>query len=963
MSDPYPPERLTPEQWARLDALLDVAFDLDGEARAAYLDEACGGDPALRAEAEALLAADDAAETFLARRAIDEVDDGLLDTTMGGDGADALAALVGRRVGPYRLVRELGRGGMGAVYLAERIVEDGRGFEQSVALKLIAAPHPTLRQRFLAERQTLARLQHPGIARLLDGGVAGLESGDLVGTPFFALEVVDGEPITEHVATAQLGMRDRLDLFLQVCDAVAYAHQNLVVHRDLKPSNILVAPTAGADTARARRGRAKLLDFGIAKLLTPDGPSDLNDDAPLTATGSRVYTPQYAAPEQVRGEAVTTATDVYALGLILYELLTGRRAYHFARTSAGEIERVICETEPLRPSTAVVRLDDDSPPLPVDTTRLRRRLRGDLDTIVLKALAKDPARRYASAEALATDLRRHLAGQPIAARPATKRYRLVKWVRRNPAWAVAAVLVAGLALVATVFAGVVVRHNQLLAAERDRVEREASRTEAVTEFLVGVFQVADPSESRGASVTAQELLDQGAQRLRTELADAPLVQAEVQGVVGRVYTNLGLYDQADSLLTAAVDQHEALMANGDPLAGDALAENLERLGLLRYEQGVFDEAMAHLERALTLRLRETSPDALALARTRHLLGMLVHESGDLVRADSLFQASLAVREEQAPPQDFAATLSSLGLLRSDAGTYDEAEPILQRALALQREHLGADHPETATTLYHLAQLYWTTGRLDEAEPLFRESLALSIQLFGPESASAALDYNQLGLVLVDQGRYDESEAAYEEALQIQRALFGDGHPDLSSTVLNLGALHFAQERYAEAEAAYREALRLDLAAFGNDHPYVAGDRVRLATLLIAQQQPDEAEALLDAVEPVFEATYTPDHPRHADLLMKRASVAHLRGEHAEAEALCRAALDGMTRSLEPDHQAVIDAHATLGLLLVAQDDAAKQREGQAILVEYLPPLRALLGSQHSFVQRAEAALAVAVPKR
>ncbi|MEL7168137.1 MAG: protein kinase, partial [Bacteroidota bacterium] len=234
MSAPSPPERLSPEQWARLDTLLDVAFDLDGEARAAYLDGACGGDPALRAEAEALLAADDAAETFLARRAIDEVDDGLLDTTMGGDRADALAALVGRRVGPYRLVRELGRGGMGAVYHAERIVEDGRGFEQSVALKLIAAPHPTLRQRFLAERQTLARLQHPGIARLLDGGVAGPESGDLVGTPFFALEVVDGEPITEHVATAQLGVRDRLDLFLQVCDAVAYAHQNLVVHRDLK---------------------------------------------------------------------------------------------------------------------------------------------------------------------------------------------------------------------------------------------------------------------------------------------------------------------------------------------------------------------------------------------------------------------------------------------------------------------------------------------------------------------------------------------------------------------------------------------------------------------------------------------------------------------------------------------------------------------------------------------------------
>ncbi|MEM6784418.1 MAG: serine/threonine-protein kinase [Bacteroidota bacterium] len=955
MSD-LPPQRLSPEQWARLDTLLDVAFALNPAARADYLDEECGDDPVLRAEIKAILAADAEADGFLADHALGQVGNDLLDTTTGGDGADALAALVGRRVGPYQLARELGRGGMGAVYLAERVVEDGCGFEQSVALKLIAAPHPTLRQRFLAERQTLARLQHPGIARLLDGGVAGPESDDLVGTPFFALEVVDGEPITEHVATNGLSVRDRLDLFLQVCDAVQYAHQNLVVHRDLKPSNILVAPTEGV-----RRSRAKLLDFGIAKLLTPDNLGPLDDDAPLTATGSRVYTPQYAAPEQVRGQAVTTATDVYALGLILYELLTGRRAYHFARASAGEIERVICETEPPRPSLAITRIGADAPTL--DPARLRRQLRGDLDTIVLKALAKDPARRYASAEALAADLRRHLAGQPIAARPATKRYRMAKWVRRNPAWAVAAVLVAGLALVATVFAGVVARQNQLLAAERDRVEREASRTEAVKDFLVGVFQVADPSESRGASVTAQELLDQGARRLRTELANVPLVQAEVQGVVGRVFTNLGLYDQADSLLTAAVAQHEALAAAGDPLATDALAENLEHLGLLRYEQGFFDGAMARLERALALRLAQTPPDAIALARTEHLLGMLTHESGDLVRADSLFQASLAVREAQAPPSAVAATLSSLGLLRSDAGDYDEAEPILQRALALQRTHLGDDHPETATTLYHLAQLYWTTGRLDEAEPLFRESLALSIQLFGPESASAALDYNQLGLVLVDQGRYRESQAAYEEALRIQRTVFGESHPDLSATVLNLGALHFAQERYAEAEAAYREALRIDMAALGEGHPYVAGDQVRIATLLIAQRKPDEAEALLDAAAPVFEATYTPDHPRLADLLMKRASVASLRGDDAEAERLSRIALDGLRRHLEPDHQAVIDAHVVLGLMLVAQADPAKQREGQALLVEYVPPMRDLLGPQHSLVQRAEAALAVAVPKR
>ncbi|MGH7528613.1 MAG: serine/threonine-protein kinase, partial [Gemmatimonadales bacterium] len=517
---------LTPLRWQRLALIFDDVLELAPEARAAYLDHACAGDAALRAEIDALLAADAGSGDF------PEAAEAYFPSLMGA-AADAaqppaggLAA--GTVIGPYRVVRELAQGGMGAVYLAERA--DGQ-FEQRVALKLIRAGLDSVevQRRFLAERQILARLNHPNIAKLLDGGIAA------EGRPWFAMELVDGSPLLAWCDERKLGLTERLRIFEAVCDAVRYAHQNLVVHRDLKPSNILVTTD----------GRVKLLDFGIAKVLEGGAEGQRGsgaDVAPLTRTELRILTPEYAAPEQVRGEPVTTATDVYALGAVLYELLAGQRVHRFDRHTPAEIERVVCETDPEPPSAAAMQDVAASAARRTEPRRLRRLLRGDLDTIVLKALQKDPARRYPSAEALLDDLRRFESGLPIKARPESRTYRLGKFVRRHGVG-----VAAGTALFLALLAGLGGTLWQARAAAR-----EASRAVAVKDFLVGLFQESDPAQARGRNITADELLARGIQRLDTALTRDPALQSELLGELGKIHRELGLFERADSLLERSV---------------------------------------------------------------------------------------------------------------------------------------------------------------------------------------------------------------------------------------------------------------------------------------------------------------------------------------------------------------------------------------------------------------------------
>ncbi|MEM8558568.1 MAG: serine/threonine-protein kinase, partial [Bacteroidota bacterium] len=620
----------TPERWARLTDLLGDALDHPETERTAFLEAACADDPSLIQEVEQLLAAHTtaAATQRFERGAGHLVPVALAETAPPPD------------VGPYRLVRAIGQGGMGSVWLAERA--DGL-YEQRVAVKLMrtsafaAGPEAEVqRRRFRAERRILAGLDHPHIARLLDGGVTDPTPGAYARHPYLVMEYVEGQPITDCCRDHGLGLADRLALFRTVCDAVAFAHQNLVVHRDLKPSNIFVADDGDGKPV------VKLLDFGIAKLLAEDGESSVaTENAVLTRTGQALLTPEYAAPEQISGDAITTATDVYALGVVLYELLVGQRPYAFDHTSATAIERAILETEPTKPSTAVRAA---SPSAHVEPERLARRLRGDLDTIVLKALRKEPERRYRSAADLADDLRRHADGLPVTARPDTTGYRLRKFAQRNRVGvaAAAALLVAlVLGLAGTLW------QARIAAAERDTAQTALRDAEAAMGFLQSVMlqadlEEADPERSIGA------VLDSAALRIDNELAERPAVAQQVHATMSDIY--LGFRD------TEAAEHHaqRALALTPDSLTLP-YGRVLYLLALAHDYRGDDAEAFPYYERAIaTLRPLPDSLARAALACTLNSYGSALSEGGR-------YEDALALLEEAIP-----AILAYLGLKRRDA---------------------------------------------------------------------------------------------------------------------------------------------------------------------------------------------------------------------------------------------------------------------------------------------------------
>ena len=835
--------------WDEADRLFDQALELPPEERPSWLARACGANAALRAQVEALLRADASAERFLElgafRCAAPLVD------------APDSTPVEGLRIGPYRVVRELARGGMGVVYLAGRA--DGQ-FEQQVALKLIkrGMDSDEIHRRFLAERQILAQLSHPHIARLLDGGVT--EGGQ----PWFAIEYVDGVPITDHCVAHRLATDDRLLLFLDVCDAVRHAHQHLVVHRDLKPSNVLV--TAAGD--------AKLLDFGIAKLLRDAVPGDSG----LTMTGYRVMTPQYAAPEQVSGAPVTTATDVYALGAVLYELLTGRPAHRLQSYTPTEVERVVCAVEPEPPSAAAA------------DAALRRRLRGDLDTIALTALQKLPERRYATVDQLADDVRRHLDGLPVSARPDTLRYRTAKFIRRHrlavaAAAAVALSLVAGLAGTAW---------QARVAAERAQAAAaEAAKERAVREFLVRLFQAAAPEASLGREVTARELVDRGRQELDTALASQPTVRGELLTVLANVYASIGRVPQADTLFDRAVTlirvtpgNHDAQLADAlqgwaanlmvqsqyarvEPLVREALAlrskrdpdgpeiaEPLHQLGRMLSYTGVHDSAAMLLRQARAIDLRYHGAGSWQVANDNDDLGAALLKQGEVAAADSLIGAALATWRRLLPPghPSLLWTVGNLAAVRRKQGKNEEAERLLGEVLAGQRRLFPEGHSEMVHTLIDLGDLMRERGQLAAAEALLAPEAVRHRRLLGPDNDHAAMLLERLARYRYELGHYPAAERDLRDALGTwQRTLGPENRHTLHSTA-SLGVYLRQQGRYREADTLLREALAGLRRTVGDSAPDVALVTRDLGVLKRMTREPAEAERLLRQALAIQRAT-------------------------------------------------------------------------------------------------------------
>jgi len=796
-------------RWNRASRLLDQALDLPHHQLDTWLGELRASDADAAADVEALL---------LEHRQLN--DEGFLDGGM----PSIDVPLAGVTLGGYTLVSPIDQGGMGSVWLAQR--SDGR-YEGRAAVKLLNASllgHEG-EARFRREGTVLARLTHPHIARLIDAGVS------RAGQPYLVLEYVDGQHIDRFCDDQRLGVEDRIRLFLDVQAAVAHAHANLIVHRDLKPSNVLVTGD----------GEVKLLDFGIAKLLGDDEAISM-----LTREGGVALTPKYAAPEQVTSGPITTATDVYTLGVLLFELLTGQHPTGLAAGSPIEFVKAITVGKTLRLSSAALSEDarlaaERAEQRATTPDRLHRVLRGDLETIVAKALKSNPAERYASVAEFAEDLRRVLEHQPITARPDTLRYRATKFAQRH--WRP---LAAGLAALAVLVA-VVVFYTQRLQTERDRARLEADKASQVSALLTDLLTGADPYRTPDATEpTVQSLLDRGATRVSTELGDRPELQTEMFAIIGRTFERMGRQDKALPLLQQAVATGRRALGPADA----RLASSLNHLGVLHREMGQPAEGEPLLREALAMRRQVLGPRHADVAITLVELSRALADQGRGVEAEPLSREALDIRKAVFGDdhRETATSKSDLGRILQRRGDLAGAEVLLRENLATALKVLGPDHPNTGASMGNLAGLLLAKGDPVSAEPLARGAVEVDRRVFGEQHDEYASSLNTLGLAVERQGRLPEAERMFSDCVRIGRAQLPTDHPATAAYLVNLARVRIARGDAAATEASLREALRIRTARLQADDWRIGQAQSLLAAALVARGRLDEAESLMLAAD-------------------------------------------------------------------------------------------------------------------
>ena len=861
---------MSASRWERVQTLFHLAADLPEADRRQYVEAECADDPTVASEVMSMLDEDTRASSVLDRD-VSHLAKAMLDTPV-------VPTLPMERFGPYQVTSVLGEGGMGVVYLAERA---DLGSKAAIKILRDAWLSPTRRERFAAEQRTLAQLNHPSIARLYDADT--LPDG----TPWFVMEYVEGMPLTAYCDTHASSIRERLVLFREVCEAVQHAHRHAIIHRDLKPSNILVTTD----------GSVKLLDFGIAKQLESlEGPD-------ITRTGLRPMTPAYAAPEQVRAGRLGIHTDVYSLGVVLYELLAGRLPFSVTDTSPLELERLILEQEPERPSVAARR----TPALPVGTSRAHYASRpqwADLDVLCLTAMHKDPTRRYGSAEALIRDVDHYLAGEPLEARPDSIRYRAGKFVRRN-----ARAVVMAAALFASVV-GLTVFYTVRLASARNAALAEAARAQRIQGFLLDLFQGNDDEAVGPAdSLRVVTLIDRGTVQART-LDEEPAVQAEVLETLGGIYRALGKLTPADSLLEASLEQRRRLFGRVHP----AIASSLVALGELRLVQAEYDTAEALVREGLAMAKQTLGPAHPAVAKATNSLGQLLYEKG----------------------------------------SYAEAEPVLREAARL---YTNGDTVTAglAMAITNLANTYFYLGKYDTSDSLNLRALDMHRHLFGPRHAFVADVLINLGAIRFERAQYTEAERYYREALDINRAWYGENHPETASTLTALGRALASEQKLAEAETVLRTALEVSERAYGPVHPRVASALNELSRVHQSEGKLDEAEAGYRRMAEIYKTVYNDKHYVISVALSNLAGVRQERGDYKGAEALFREAIQRYDGVLAPDHQLLGIARGRLGRALRLQrrfaEGEVESRAGLEILMKQSTP-------SVTWVQRVRSDLAI-----
>lgn len=859
---------LSPARWSRVEELFDQASGLDELARITFLESACGDDAELRDYVFTLLDFDPTIHESI-EKTIGKTIVNSMNLAFGDDAAQE-DQFKGEMIGPYRVERLIGSGGMGVVYLAERADEQ---FDQQVAIKLgrHRLVDPQTEHRLRSERQILSDLDHPNIARLFDGGTT------KEGVPYLVMEHIDGIRIDDYCDDNRLDVVSRLQMFQTICAAVHHAHENLIIHRDIKAANILVT----------RDGIPKLLDFGIAKLTDTQGTATDG----LTREGAAIMTPASAAPEQLLGNAVTTATDTYALGKLLYQLLAGVPAHPIDDMSPSEAARTICFVDATRPSLrleqekqaarsggdpdALLAFERIASDRRTNPERLQRRLRGDLDTVILNALRKEPERRYRSVTALAADIGLHLKSMPIVARADSWRYRSGKFVRRHYAAVPASVLV-----VATLAAFTV-----LLIVQNRNIVKERDTAQAVSQFLEDSFNAADPEQALGVEITAKQILAAGADRIRHDLDDRPEIQSALMGTIGRVYFNLddlpssadflqqalllreqtedesqpsiaaakydlartliqrGDFERAEELLTSSLQIYQK---SGESKSQEKIVEILFNLAELHIHTGELDEAGAFATSSIEIYAQMDDQSALNFARAKATLARILQLLGDLDRSETLLREAInivmASKGDSHP--DIAFHLQNLSMLQRAKGDLDAAGKTLDRALDITRRILGDKHRLLAMTLEDQGTLLHRNGDYDNAERLLRESLALYIESQGATHHRVGYNMTALGMLLHDKTELIAAEDMLRHALSIFEQTLGKDHQYTASALTELGAVLNATGRIAEAETLLERALTIRVKDYPADHQLVAATRTEYADTLSRLGRFEEAEPLL-----------------------------------------------------------------------------------------------------------------------
>jgi serine/threonine protein kinase len=792
------------EAWGKLKEAFAGALERPADERSAYLDFVCGQDNSLRAELESLLSAYENSNGLSKPSWLDSLQDNPLEL---------------KTIGPYQLIRKLGEGGMGQVWLAQQTAP----VERQVALKLIRAGmyDDAVVRRFQVERQSLAMMDHPAIAKVFDAGAT------TDGQPFFVMEYVPGLPITDYCNQKKLKIRERLELFIEACEGVQHAHQKAIIHRDLKPANILVVEVDGKPTPR-------LIDFGLAKATTP-----LQGKAIFTLTGAFVGTPGYISPEQAdpMDLDVDTRTDVYSLGMILYELLTGSLPFDTKqKRPVDEMLRQLREEDPPRPSTKVIA--DSATAATAATERgtdpkqLVGELHGDLDWITMKAVERERGRRYGTPSELAADIQRYLNHEPVHARPASARYRIQKYLHRHRV----GMVVAGVILALLVGFGVV------QAMQLRRITRERDRATGITDFMTSMFQVSDPSEARGNSITAREILDKASKDIGTGLAKDPELQAQLMDVMGTVYERLGLYARAQPLYEKAADIQRRVLGLEDPNT----LRTTSNLAWILLRQHRLAQAEKLLRQTLDVQQRALGSEHIDTLRTVNNLAGTLQQQHQFTESEKLYREALGTERRVLGPEH-SETLRSIGnlaLTLEYEEHHAEAEKLLRGLLIIDRRVYGSDRPETLKTIGDLAMTLGSEGKFSEAEKLQRETLDTQRRVLGPEHASTLITAGNLAFTLYLEGHYTEADKLGRETLDADRRVFGPENPVTLLITHNLAGTLTSERQYDEAESLLRNCIDILPRVVGRDDPRTAESLYSLGCVMALRGRRTEALSLL-----------------------------------------------------------------------------------------------------------------------